>query len=258
MTTLPIAYMRVVRETTGFFGTYTPDLSLAPGVIGRLVDGVFVKEGRLDQCKGFDAAKHAVERQPKSDSDSRWTSKRVTVTQLAAGVSVPGASTAARFQIKFGAANETAIFCHGTSHHHFANLAAVKALMGKLLEKDQWDKDQCLITEVLETTSARIFFASGKNQMAEFTADAPVSLPAATLDALQAILPKATLTVQSNNTQFAGYFAELPSGSTPLFMAIRFTPKGWLVGRKDKIDYLKGPDDAFEEPPFGENATRTL
>ena len=61
--------------------------------------------------------------------------------------------------------------------------------------------------------------------------------------------------VESTNTRFAGYFAELPPGSTPLFMAIRFTPKGWL-SRQDKIDYLRGPADTLEEPPFGEPGTQ--
>ncbi len=123
--------------------------------------------------------------------------------------------------------------------------------MWSLHEKGEWDKDQCLITEVLETTSARIFFASEKNQMVEFSAEGPVTLPAVGLDALQLILPKATLTAHSNNTQFAGYHAELSARSTPLFMAIRFTAKSWLNRQNRKIDYLRGSTDSFEEPPFG-------
>ncbi len=126
MTALPVSYMRIVRDTTGFFGTYMPDLSLAPGVIGRLVDGVFMKEGRLEQCKGFGRVKHSVEQQPKSESDSRWTSKRVTITQAAAGATVPGLQRRHDARSSSAPPMKPPIFCHGTTHQHFANLVAVQ------------------------------------------------------------------------------------------------------------------------------------
>ena len=58
------------------------------------------------------------------------------------------------------------------------------------------------------------------------SANAPINLPTAPLDALQAVLPRATLTVQSTNTRFAGYFAELPPGTPRCLWLSASFPRG--------------------------------
>lgn len=251
MATLPKAYMRVAKEITGYWGTYLPSMELEPGTIGRVVDGIFVKEGRLDQFPGFDPAVHSVQEEAERDPVSLWNTRHVSLNVLSADASLPAGAGSGGIRMQFGGANEAAIICSGNTYRSFTNLRAVKELMEQLLEDKKWDRDQCVVTEVLATRKAWICFSTGKDQAAELHLSGPVAPGAMDpLGVLKAAAGQASLMASSSNSEAAGYSTTLPNGGTPLFRAIKFS-SGFNPFKAATPQYLKGGESAFEEPAFG-------
>jgi hypothetical protein len=248
--TLPKAYMRVAREITGYWGTYLPSLQLEPGVMGRVVEGIFVKEGHLSQLPGFDPALHAVTEEAQRDPVSLWNTRHVSLNVLGVDASLPAGAGSAGIRLRFGAANEAAIICNGNAYRSFANLRAVKELMQQLLENGKWDRGQVMVTEVLATQKAWICFSTGKDQTAELHASAPLAPGADPLGLLRAAAGQVHLVASAANEQAAGYSTTLPNGGTPLFRAIQFR-RDWRHPWQGAPQYLKG-ESPFEEPAFGE------
>ncbi len=251
MTVLPKAYMRIARELTGYWGTYLPSLALEPGTIGRKRDGVFIKEGHVQNLAGYDRKRHIAEKDPPGNPVNVWTTNNVRLDVLGASASAPVADASGRIRLRFGGANEAAIICNGASHWSFAELRHVKELMVELARGDAWDKDQIVVTEVMVVSSAWICFATEKDQTAEIKASAALALPGDPIAALEAIEGKASLEASAGGRQSAGYTTTLPEGGTPLFQAIGFK-RSWWPFRQDRIDYTKkSGSTVFEEPDFG-------
>jgi len=74
------------------------------------------------------------------------------------------------------------------------------------------------------------------------------------VDALKDLAGKANMVASFSGSRSAGITASLPDGGTPLFRAIKLK-RGFLRPGNITIDYVKGPDPAFEEPTFGQVAS---
>jgi hypothetical protein len=253
MAALPKAYMRIARDLTGYWGTYLPWIDLSPGAIGRSSGGVFSQEGHLNQKKGYDPEQHAPRKQTNTKPVSAWTTRNVHMEVLKGQLSGPVQAASGRIRLRFGGANEAAIICNGCRQWLFPDLDAIKALMRQLLRENLWDKEQCLITEVMLVESAWICFATEKGQTAEITGATSFPLPISPLDALKSLAGNAELTASTSNEQSTGFYTTLTSGSTPLFRAIQFRAS-WLFPEDDTIRNLEkgdSPSREFEEPSFG-------
>jgi hypothetical protein len=242
--------MRVAKEITGYWGTYLPSMEMEPGVIGRVVGGLFVKEGHLNQFPGFNLALHSVQEEAEHNSVSLWNTRHVSLRVIGVDASMPANGGSAGIRMQFGAANEAAIICNGNAYRSFADLRVVKELMQQLLESEKWDRDQCVVTEVLATKKAWICFSTAKDQTAELHAAAPLVPGADPLGVLKAAAGQANLIASSTNSEAAGYSTTLPNGGTPLFRAIKFR-RDWPNPFHSSPQYLKG-ESAFDEPVFGE------
>ena len=249
MTNLPKSYIKVLRDLTTHWGTYPPSITLEPGAVGRVVDGVFIKEGHISQFAGFDATKHAVNETLNDDTESRWATSSVKIEMIEAEGKVSAIPTTLRMKVQFGRASEALLVFMGASIRAFTNLEAVKELMRSLRQNGAWDPELCIVTQVFAVKSALIFFSTDKGQNAEVEASGTFALPFDPFAVLQASV-NTRLAAFSKSTQFAGFFTALPSGGTPLFMAIAFNQAWWSFD-KDKIKYLKGNGE-FVEPPLGE------
>lgn len=255
MDALPKSYIKIAREITGYWGAYPPSYPLAPGMIGKPQGGAFVRESYLDLLRGYDPVAHSVEDNAASDDPvSVWTTRRVKMQVLNAEVASPVAPAVAGLKIHFGGQNEAAIICNGNIYRAFTNLRSVKDLMLTLLEKGIWKREDCLVTEVLVTKAAWIFFSTDRDQTAEVKADVPLDLShsASPVDVLSGLAGRGKLVASSISTWSAGISAALPEGGTPLFRAIRFNPKRWWRQQDNTIDFVKGSDSDFEEQMFGE------
>ena len=219
-------------------------------MIGRSKDGAFIKEDYLKSLPGYDPVTHAVEDNTPPDSAIVWTTKRVSMTVLGAGVTTSVVPVSGKIQIHFSAENEAAIICSGNLYRSFSSLSAVKHLLLDLDDKKQWDREQCVVTEVLVAKTAWILFATEKDQTAEVEGSAPLDLSKfAPFDALKELAGKTNLVASFSRSRSAGITTSLPNGGTPLFHAIKLRKE---FARPKEIDYVKGPDLAFEEPMFGE------
>ena len=252
---LPRQYIQIAREITGYWGAYPPSYPLSPGMIGRpdKKDGAFIKEDYLKDMPGYDQAAHAIEENAAADAVTVWTSKRVSMKALSAGVAAPGLPASGKIQLHFDAKNEAAIICNGNLYRSFSSLESVKELMLDLLDQGKWDRNQCLVTEVLAVKAAWIFYATEKDQTGEIQGTASLDLTkfALPIDALKELAVKAELEASFSSGRSAGITSSLPNGGTPLFHAIQFK-KDFIFRRTKTIDYTRGPDSAFVEPTFGE------
>jgi hypothetical protein len=254
---LPKEYIRIAHDITNYWSAYPPSYPLSPGMIGRSKDGAFVREDYLKDFAGYDPVAHAVEENTvSSDPVSVWTTQRVSMKVLGGDVASPLAPASGKIQIHFGAKNEAAIICNGNLYRSFSSLRAVKDLILDLDEQNQWDRDQCLVTEVLVAKAVWVFFATSKDQTAEVEGSASLdpSKFALPVDALKDLAGKANMVASFSGSRSAGITASLPDGGTPLFRAIKLK-RGFLRPGNITIDYVKGPDPAFEEPTFGQVAS---
>ena len=108
MVNLPKSYIRVARDITGYWGTYPPSLELKPAVIGRVLDGMFVKEGLLSQFPGYNPKTHADQEEPERNSVSLWNTRHVSMNVFGVDGSAPAGNASAGIRMQFGAANEAA------------------------------------------------------------------------------------------------------------------------------------------------------
>lgn len=251
MTSLPTEYMRVARDITGYWGTYPLSKKLTPGMVGIEKDGVFIEESNLSRFKGYDPKKIHMGPSDDVDSNSVWLSQNVRVEVLGAQASTPGIQAKTNVKLHFDAANKAAIICNGLSGVRFADIIVVKEFLRKLRDENLWSMEYCLITEVLTTKSGHVLFSTDKNQVAELTTSAELSLPTVPVEILKAIAPSASISGKSNEQRSASFWSDIKDGGTPLFRALKFNKNFFGLGG-EKIDYVKGNSNEFEEPSFGE------
>ncbi len=250
--TLPKAYMNEIRDITGYWGTYLPSDRLLPGMVGRIENGLFTKEGMLSDYPGFDPAVHDKDKpQPSRNRVNIWQSKNVTAASAQADASVPGVPANGEVRFKFNKANNAVMICKEVRAQSFMNLGRVKALLFDLLKAEKWDPALCLITDVRLVEAAWICFATGSDQEAVINASATIGLAAAPIDALKEAAAQGTLEASWNKNKSAGYSTEVTDGGTPLFLALRFKRSIPVIGSYD-LKFLKGDSQYFEEPDFGE------
>jgi hypothetical protein len=264
MANLPVSYMKAVLNLTSFWGTYPPDEPMEPGMIGKIKKGAFVQERDLHLLPGYDKKNHAVkDKKKKSGSVLTWASEGVGIQSGGAGVKGKQLPASAKFDVNFGRENELVMICKGNIYRGFVDLRAVKTLMVDLLKEGQWDKHDCIVTEVMTTQKAWVLFSTKRNQTAQIGINAKVDpskigLP---LDWLKKQLEgQAKVNVSFSGGMSAGYCLDLPDGGTPLFRALKFSDDWWQKN-KTKIDYLnhltfyqsgEGDEGIFDEkPPFG-------
>ena len=247
---LPKQYIRIARDITGYWGAYPPSYPLSPGMIGRPKDGAFIREDYLKSLPGYDPVTHDIEDNALPDPVSLWTTRGVSMKVLGTGVATKVVPVSGKIQIHFSAENDAAIICNGNLYRSFSSLSAVKNLMLDLDDKNQWDRKQCVVTEILVVKTAWIFFATEKERTGEVEGSAPVNLSKfGPFDALKELVGKANLVASFSGSRTGCIATSLPNGGTPLFRAIKLKKE---FVRPKEIDYVKGLDLAFEEPMFGE------
>jgi hypothetical protein len=250
MTDLPRSYMKVARAITGYWGTYLPSLDLKLGTIGRQVGGVFVKEGHISRFPEYEPALFSIDDVEQKAPTAVWNTSSVRMETLQVQADAPGKVVSAGVRLTFGAADEAAIICNIVREQSFSDLLALKDLMRRLYDQGRWDKDLCVVTEIISVASAWICFATASGQSAEIKASAPLSLPGDPLAALAAISGKGSLTASMDAKASSAFCATLPDGGTPLFRAMRFNQR--LFGLLDpEIAYVRGGSSEFEEADFG-------
>ncbi|MGA8729677.1 MAG: hypothetical protein WB608_13075 [Terracidiphilus sp.] len=252
--TLPKAYMKVIRNITGYWGTYLPSERLIPGMVGRVENGLFVEDDPLEKYSGFDRTIHgAAKPEPSRSPVSVWQSKDVVVTSTQGKADVTGAPVKGSIRLGFSKANDAVMICKGIRSQGFKSLGAVRSLLYELYESGAWDKDLCLITEVVLVNAAWICFATNSNQQAEINASATVGIAEPALAALKLAAAEGSLTTSWSSDRSTGYSTEVTEGGTPLFHAIQF--KRSLAGLgPTKLQFLRGGSSNFEEPAFGQDS----
>jgi hypothetical protein len=246
MAPLPVSYMKAVRKITGFWGTYPLGQELAPGYYGRRVEGRFTRDGDLSDFPGYDAvAFAAVEALPRSPADA-WLSEGTSVEQLAVEAGGPSLPAAARLRLRFSQAEQAAFACRNGREWAFANLRRVKDHLVWLYHQGQWNPKDILVTSVMKTDSALLFYSSQSGQSVDLSLSV-IPGPAAAADLLKAAVGSGTVESGYGALASSGYSSVIDGPATPLFQAIRI--RRTLTAHADIV--VKGLRD-FEDATFGD------
>mgnify|MGYP001385543366 CR=1 FL=1 len=246
MSGLPKAYMKILRRLTGFWGAYPLAQDLAPGMIGRRVRGVFVRDLDLADYPGYDPAAFAASAAPPRSPVDAWVDEGARLVQAGAGVEGGGLPAGGQFRLEFSGADQGAFVCRRASEWSFDNLRKVKDHLVGLYRQGSWQPGDILITAVLKSESAVALFSSERGSSVDLDlTGVPAAGPAA--EALKAALGSASLQLGHATATSSGYSSSLDVPGTPLFQAIKLrrfptAHAGFVV---------RGADD-FEEASFGD------
>jgi hypothetical protein len=246
MSGFPKTYMKILRRLTGFWGAYPLSQDLAPGMVGRRVGGVFVRDLDLADYPGYDPALLAASvADPRSPVDA-WVDEGARLVQAGAGVESDALPVGGRFRLEFSGADQGAFVCRRASEWSFDNLRRVKDHLVNLYRQGSWQPGDILITAVMRAETALAFFSAERGTSVDLElTGVPAVGPAA--EALKAALGSGSLKLGHATVTSSGYSSALDVPGTPLFQAIKLrrfpTARAGLV--------VRGPDD-FEEALFGD------
>ncbi len=247
MTGLPKTYMKILRRLTGFWGAYPLSQDLAPGMVGRRVQGVFVRDCDLSDYPGFDATAFAASAaEPRSPVDA-WVDEGARLVQLEAGVGGGALPAGGRIRLEFSGADQGAFVCRRACEWSFGNLRRVKDHLVDLHRQGHWQRGDILVTTVMKAEEAFGFFSAEAGTSVNLgLTGVPAVGPAA--EVLKAALGSGSLSVGRDATSSSGYSSSLDRPGTPLFQAIKLrrfpSPHASFV--------VRGPDD-FQEAAFGDD-----
>jgi hypothetical protein len=246
MTGLPKAYMKILRRLTGFWGAYPLGQDLAPGMIGRRVQGVFVRDLDLADYPGYDPAAFAASAAaPRSPVDA-WVDEGARLVQAGAGVEGGGLPAGGRLRLEFSGADQGAFVCRRASEWSFDNLRRVKDHLVELYRQGTWQPGDILITAVMKAETAVAFFSAERGSSVDLDlTGVPAVGPAA--EALKAALGSGSLRLGHSAVTSSGYSSALDAPGTPLFQAI--TLRRFPAAHAGFV--VRGTDD-FLEPTFGD------
>lgn len=245
MAPLPASYMKAVRHITGFWGAYPLTQELSPGSYGRRVEGIFYKDGHLSDFPGYDAAAFAVtEALPRGAADA-WLSEGASVERLAASAGGPALPVAGRLCLRFTQAEQAAFGCRNGRQWAFANLRRVKDHLLWLYNEGRWGPKDILITHVMKTDMAWLFYSTQSGQSVEFSLSVTPG-PAVAAELLKAAFGSASVEIGYGGLAASGYSSVLDSPATPLFQALQIK----RLPRAHADIVVKG--QSFDEATFGD------
>jgi rubredoxin len=246
MASLPRSYVNVVRKTTGYWGAFPLSQELAPGMIGRKVNGTFRRETDLTKLDGYDPVKFAAPVRAEKVSADAYVSDGVQFDRVDVGADGGGLPLGGRFRLSFSNAGQGAVACRGTREWEFDDLRAVKGHVISLFRRGLWDLRDILVVRVLLVDVAWVMVASQRGQSVELSLSGALAPPiAGARDLLKAVIGAGTLDLAYGAFGSVGYSGELSKGGTPLFEAIK-------LKRFPRLDmpYVRGPESPFEEADF--------
>lgn len=249
MATLPMSYMKAVRDITGYWGAYPLAQELKPGAYGRRVQGVFISDGELADFPGYDPAAFAASEAAARSPADAWLSKGASVEHLAVAAGGPALPVTAGLRLRFSSAEQAAFACRNARQWAFGNLGRVKNHLLWLYQQGKWDRKDILVTHVLKTDAAWLFYSSQSSQSVDLSAEVTPG-PAAAAELLKAAVGSGKVEIGYGGLASSGYSSVIDGPATPLFQAIRIQ----RIPRAHADVVTKGPGD-FDEVSFGDPDT---
>ncbi len=247
MPELPVSCMKAVWGVTRFWMAYPLAQDLSPGSYGRKVQGRFEKDGELSDFRGYSATDCATSLAPARSPSDAWMSVGTRVERFGAGVDSPALPVDGHLQLRFSQANQVAFLCRNGREWGFTRRGLVKQYLLALFREGAWNAKDILITTVMKTDGAWLFYSSESGQTVDISLSvAPGVGPAAEL--LKAAIGRGEFGAGYSWAGSAGYSSSVPKAATPLFEAIQVKRLPHLSA--DIV--LKGDDDLFESPTFGD------
>jgi hypothetical protein len=247
MRELPVSCVKAVWELTQFWMAYPLEQSLSPGSYGRKVKGVFWPDGQISDFAGYSAADCATTESPARSQSAIWMSQGARVERFGAGVDSPALPVDGHVQLTFSQANQVALLCRNGREWSFTKRGLVKQYLLSLFRQGAWNVKDILITDVMKTDAAWLFYSSQSGQSVNLSLSVAAGAgPAAAL--LSAAIGRPEFGIGYSWEGASGYSTSVPGPGTPLFQAIQIKRLPHLSA--DIV--LKGDGDVFDSPTFGD------
>ncbi|GHV32419.1 hypothetical protein FACS1894177_08510 [Bacteroidia bacterium] len=203
----------------GYNATWAPGIPLQIGDIG-----VFDEDGAFDRKSNIAYFKIAFDICPDTTNDQlNYSSKgSASITAKLSGQIAPGSVLAVADVgaiVEFSKENSVVFKAKNVSYPSIADQIQLEKDVIALYNQKQWNKDWCIITELVVAESATIIISNSSNGKIELKANANLSL--AKIDIADAAFDFSTQFAKNLNTTIIAQ-----EGLTPLFKARKLTFKG--------------------------------
>ncbi|RYF94890.1 MAG: hypothetical protein EOO02_23440 [Chitinophagaceae bacterium] len=154
-------YLKHMHDKTGYRATWDPVSSLQIGQIGKLEnDGSFTVYSSL-QNKGIPIA---TDQGPAKGGMDYTSEKGVKVSFKAAGKAPLAGSQLAEaeagFNVEFSSDQGVVFKTAGHKNTRLTNVGDIEKAVLDLLDKDEWDKDWLIITEIVQADSSTVIIST--------------------------------------------------------------------------------------------------
>ena len=194
----------------GYRATWLPGVPLSVGDIGVLVDGVFERRSSIKY--------YGIEFNTLTDKTSASfdyaSQKGVEITiKMSGEIAPPGSilnDVTAGIIVEISHANSVLFKANNTKNHSVKDINKLEKDVIKLYKEKKWEKEWCIITELVVADSATIIMSGSENSKIELEATADIGI--GEIDIADATLG---LAVRHKNNVQTEYIAE--KNLTPLF-----------------------------------------
>lgn len=233
-------YLEHLANQTGYRATWEPNKPLFVGAIVKLEKGVTSLHSSLE--------KEGIKMDTKADtsegSEDYSSNESVQISVKLSGQAPVLGSTLSQldagFSIDFSSDKAVVFQAEKTITHQISNLGEIEAEILKRVKEGSWQKDWCLVSEVVEATSATIIISQSSNSKLDLKATGNVG--AKNLKLTDASLG---LSVASQKGSILKIIAA--NGITPLYR-LRGFKKSWPFGKPGFE--VKDSEEALDEIAF--------
>jgi hypothetical protein len=241
MASIQRQYTDEIFEQFGYWGTWTPDVPVAIGDVGRFDDHILVPSGTLgDYGISFDVDLDT------QKGDQKYQSKDgvdITVKAAADATQVPNVPEGkAALSVKFSREAACVFAFKGGLQNRMASQNEVLRLVIGKAQSNDFPDDLAIVTHVYDCESLSVVVSQSRD--AELTVTADADFKAGIIDLASASLG---LSVASSRNLAAQTVAS--EGGTPLFRVVRLKRNLWQdVGLRSAAaeSDVREPGDVFE------------
>jgi hypothetical protein len=156
-------YAREMNEKFGYFATWLPNVRVKLGDVGVVRDHVFEPVSSLEQMGiAFD-----VDRDRQTADLDYTSSDSVSIeTKVSGAVHDPAATTASadgNISISFSRANAVVFQASGCLTSKIADVKSLGDQILSLYNRDKWDPDHVVVTDLVTAAGATILISNGQN-----------------------------------------------------------------------------------------------
>ena len=156
-------YSKEVRANLQMFPVWQPGFATAPGEVGELKHGVFIRQGELKDL-GVDVS---VKKIP-VPGEMKFQSANAFI------LNVNGSGTEAKIRIEFSRKGAVIFYAKEVTEARIQNLQEVRVAVENLKKSGKWVDNNVFVSSVIEAECLGVLISSGNKEWVELQGDATI------------------------------------------------------------------------------------